>query len=86
MNSIIISHFLFHGRFLETKYNNYTKYTIIWSLYCFNQWHVDAFGLISGIVDCKKNSDILIYFIYGFILFLIHFLSLQFINFYIRKQ
>ena len=54
MNSIIIYHFLYHGGLLNAKYNTFSKYNIAWSLFCFNQWHVDAFGLISGIVGYKK--------------------------------
>lgn len=54
MNSIMSHHVLQQRGLLKAKYKTSIKYNIVWSLYSFNLWHVNAFGLISGSVIYNK--------------------------------
>ena len=65
MYAIIIDHIIFHGKLL-IKYKHYKQLFLVLT-FCF--WHVDSFGLISGIVGFKKNSYYNIIYLWFYVLF-----------------
>ena len=51
MYAIVIDHFIIHGKLLE-KYKNHKNLLYLLLTFCF--WHVNSFGIISGMVGYKK--------------------------------
>ena len=73
MNSILIHHLIYHIVFKDGRYKTPRNSSIIWILHYFNQWHVDAFCLISGVVGYKKcrYSKLFYYWFYAFFILLV---------------
>ena len=82
MLAIIIHHLIYHGKIINKhpKYKNQINLLII---LCF--WHVNSFGMISGLVGNNKHK-FLIYFIHGLLwnfiqyYFIVYLINIMMVN------